>query len=414
MDKIEKKIRKATVRPNRILYRFFKVIIGGGFLRRGNIKFVDCDMIRNCKQPFVVISNHVSRSDFVLTALACKQPVNFVATEYEFYNSTNGRFIKRLGAIPKYLYQKDMHCTMEMVRVIKNRGNLVIFPEGILSITGNNRPIIVGTGKFLQRLGVQVFVLKLSGAYSVRPRFGTLFHKNATVTVEASKLCEIDELSQYSSAQLDDMIRHAIAHDENAYMATQPPMLPSKDGFAYNMQYTLYQCPHCGKEMTVDSDYNLLSCTNCGAQGEVDGRLNINDVEGHSSFGYHTLTDWWRYQSEQCGLTIEKGGTYMSDTARLFAIDRTRYSKDPYVQCGQGRVWLDEQGLHFLGVKNGEPFEWFVPADSQPAIPAGSGNHIESYYMGEYYRFYLDNNALSMKWTCMSAEMTRRSGKWPM
>ncbi len=414
MEKMERRVRSVTKRPNRVLYGFFKSVIGGGFKRRADIKFVNCDIIRKCKTPFVVIANHVSRSDFVLTALACGKPVNFVATEYEFYNSINGRFIRRLGAIPKYLYQKDIASTMEMMRVVKSGGNLALFPEGILSITGKNRPMITGTGRFLKKLGVRVFVLKLKGAYSVRPRYATNFHRGAHVVVEAQELWDIDKIDQYDAVQLDDIVRSAIAHDESAYMATQPAMLPSVDGFAYNMQYTLYKCPCCGGEGTIDSRYNTLSCRQCGASATVDGRLNICDIDGQSSFGYHSTAEWWEYQLQQCGKTIDSGGEYMHDTATMYRLDKSKYSKDPYVQCGQGKVWLDMEGLHFDGEKDGVPFVWHVPSDSQPAIPAGSGNYIESYYHGEYYRFNLNNNALSMKWTCMSAEMTRRSGKWPM
>ena len=135
----------------------------------------------------VIASNHRSYADPVLLTVHMKHPVKYMAKEELFKNKLFAAFIRMLGAFPVKRGSGDMKVIDDSVELLKNRNNLVIFPEGTRSKENK-----VGKGK----TGVAMIAAK-SGA-DVLP-VGICFEGKklkfrCRLTVKYGKLIKYDEL----------------------------------------------------------------------------------------------------------------------------------------------------------------------------------------------------------------------------
>ena len=127
--------------------------------------------IKGKKGPFVVIANHEAALDFVNLIGITSTPMSFVISN-SFYNSLPiTGFFDQLGVIPKQQFQTTVRDMKTMKEVIDNGSPLVIYPAGLMCEDGLSTPIPAATYKFLQWLGVDVYVARTTGTYFSMPKW---------------------------------------------------------------------------------------------------------------------------------------------------------------------------------------------------------------------------------------------------
>ena len=120
-----KKIHK----PNFLIYNFLGYLWKFTVARKYHLQAEFIDNPKKEKGPFVVISNHASRLDYIFTAVPLlPKTLNFVAGYNEFFRSHLHGIFKLLKVIPKKNFTPDIYTITEVKRVINN-----------LSITASNR-----------------------------------------------------------------------------------------------------------------------------------------------------------------------------------------------------------------------------------------------------------------------------------
>lgn len=400
MPKIERSSHDKTLRTNKLIYSVYRKLASAALKGKVNIKYINCNLVAECEEPFVIIASHASSMDMQYVALACGQPLHFVVPEYHMHTKPFGKVLSSMGAIAKHVNQPYSQVLDDITTASAGGGNIALFASDMPNITPDRTIYASGLGKLIQQIGRKVFVLKISGAYSVMPPYATQLHKGV-VTVEAIPLLSPAELARCLPENIDMMLQVVLAHDEGAYMANHSHMQPSKEGFAHNMHHILYCCPNCGSESGVNSSNTEIFCTTCGARAKVGGRLELNQVTGSDKFCVNTISEWWNAQLSIASKSISNGGSFVGDTVSLCQLD-SKFSADPFVKVGEGIIWLDDSGLSFQGTKNGKPYKWHAPVESQPYLHSIAGYCVDCYYDGQYYRFVLDNKAHSAKWTCES------------
>ena len=84
------------------------------------------------KQPTILLSSHASRLEFIYTVYGFKRrDINIVCGHQNILQKGVYHIMLRLGVISKYLYQPDLACVKNMLRVLKRNGAIGLFPEGI-------------------------------------------------------------------------------------------------------------------------------------------------------------------------------------------------------------------------------------------------------------------------------------------
>lgn len=387
MGKIDKDIRKKVQKPNRLLYWIATVYARRWIFPRRNVRLIGCQCMADATQPFVVLSNHVNKSDYLYIGGACgRHAINFVGSHYEMYNKRLRWLVKKLGIIPKFLHQTDINATMEMIRIVREGGNLGIFPEGALTSDGNTLPYSKGTGRFLQKLGVQVFVVNIRGAFTFKPKYASKCNR-CNIEVEVVGRLSPDELATLDIASIDSCIEQWLGYSESQWIAHQPYALPSQDGFALGMHNALYRCPVCDSLYSMATDSNNIYCTHCNATASVDGHLQLHS----DSIAFDTMPQWWSYQQQRIAQDIDSDIELVASNAQLYTKDANTPRVDWRVKVGYGRVWLTSKGLYYHGSNNGQQWQWHVPIANLPAITYRSGQYIEVQYGSQYYHFALDN-----------------------
>ena len=121
---VNRKIKK----PNTFL--MFIVMRLLGILNKAyKVKFnYDFDPKSIKKGPVILLSSHASRLEFIYMLYGFKRnDVNMVCGYQNILKKgIYGLFIK-LGVISKYLYQPDIICTKNILKLLKNNGTIGIF-----------------------------------------------------------------------------------------------------------------------------------------------------------------------------------------------------------------------------------------------------------------------------------------------
>jgi len=106
----------------------------------------------------VLVCNHLRALDPLLLAICLpNRTLHFLAKEELFRIPVLGFLIRKLNAIPVRRKQVDVAAVRKCMRVVKDGGILLIFPEGTRSRTGELLPFEEGASFIASRCGTVVY-----------------------------------------------------------------------------------------------------------------------------------------------------------------------------------------------------------------------------------------------------------------
>ena len=124
--------------------------------------------------PCIIAANHCSFFDPPLVGVACKRAIHYLARKSLLEWPILGPIFPELNVIPVDLKNADRSALMGAIRVVKNGGAVLIFPEGTRSPDGNLQPAQPGIGMIVAKTGSPVVPVRIKGSYEVFPRDRTL------------------------------------------------------------------------------------------------------------------------------------------------------------------------------------------------------------------------------------------------
>ena len=132
--------------------------------------------------PVLLVANHLSVLDPLLIAAATPRQLSFMAKAELFAIPFFGGLIRRLGAKPLRREGGDAGALRTALRVLKDGGALLMFPEGTRGEEGILGPAKSGAGMLAVLGGARVIPVLISGSGRAWPR-GRRFPRPARVTV---------------------------------------------------------------------------------------------------------------------------------------------------------------------------------------------------------------------------------------
>lgn len=157
---------------------------------------------RKHKGPYIVVSNHASRLDYIYTGAALlPDTLSYVAGYNEFFRSHLAMIFRLLQIIPKKNFTPDIYTIKEVARILRSGGRVMLFPEGMSSIGGGNQPCAIGSGKLLKHFGVPVYITKISGGYLTSTKY-CLDERPGEVHVTIDQLFTPEQLCAMSAEEL--------------------------------------------------------------------------------------------------------------------------------------------------------------------------------------------------------------------
>lgn len=410
----EKLNRKKTGLPPAVLYWPLLKIWQLIFNRKLGVKFTYNARPNKEKGPYVLISNHASRVDYLFTAPAVfPHRLNYVVGYNEFYRSHLSLILSIMQVIPKRNFTPDVHAIREIKRVIKKGGRVCFMPEGMSSISGGNQPSALGTGKLLKHLGVPVYYTVISGGYLTYTKH-CLDERPGKVEITVDRLFTAEDLKTLSPDEIQAKVDEAIRHDDYEWNLTAKASFDGKGEMAKNFGDLLYLCPRCGAKFTMKGEGDRLICSECGNGATVDSRYTLTPLDDDCVIP-ETVSKWYALERERAKQDVADPDFSYSEKVKLGTLPKykTLKNQETSIVTGEGTLSISREGLKFSGTNNGEPFEFSMPTDLVPTY--GMCTDITRFYTfcdSEFYEFYPERNDV-MYWFHVTEELHRANGgKW--
>ncbi|MBQ9910319.1 MAG: 1-acyl-sn-glycerol-3-phosphate acyltransferase [Lachnospiraceae bacterium] len=317
--------------------------------------------------PYIMLVNHESFFDFYYVS-RMHHPKNPAYLMNEHYTSrpVARRITRSMGIIPKKLFYPDMVSVAGIMRTIRSGYPVVIFPEARLSPDGCSNEIVERGAAFYQKLGCDLVLTKLSGAYFAKPKWRKRMYRSR-VTVSVERVLKKEELSAMSPEALDALIASTLYQDASSSTFTHY----RQNTKAAGLEQILYRCADCGSLYTTVSRKNTLSCTKCKASHTLDETY-------HFVSGPPTIS---AYYGRIRAMEEEEADHFVLEAdvrVKIFGANGGPTRKE------RGHCRLDPSGFRYVS----SSCDFTIPADRFPALAFSCGKEFEFYHMNELYYFY--------------------------
>ena len=405
-----KKIKKPPYVIYNILGRIWQLL----FFKKYGVKVTYIDDVRKEKKPHILISNHSSRMDYIFSGVpALPNTYNFVAGYNEFFRSHLKGVFGLLQVIPKKNFTPDFYTIKEVTRVIKDGGNVLIYPEGMNSISGANQPVAIGTGKFLKHFKIPVYYTHIKGGHLTCPKY-TLNESPGRVEVTVGKMFTEDDLERLSAEEIEDILNDKLYQDDYKWNKEHKHVYKTKGNAADGLHDLLFWCPKCGKQLTMTSEKNVIKCTHCGNGATVDDTYEMTPLNEECVIP-NTQTEWFNMQREVIKEEVKSEDFSFTIDVDLGVLPDFEPLKDLKTSeiVSEGKLTVDRTGITYVGTKNGENYTFHLNSSEVPSM--GMCTDISRFYTfvnGQFTEFYPKTHCTEKFFLSVEEVHRINGGKW--
>lgn len=414
LTQAQKLHRRHIRRPPALIYRILARVWQLMYQKRLGLTFEYKINPKEIKGPFIVVSNHASRLDYIFTGIPfLPHCMNFVAGYNEFFRSHLAMVFRLLQVIPKKNFVPDIYCMREIRRILKAGGAICIFPEGMSSISGANQPVSLGSAKFLKSSKVPVYCTHIYGGYLTSTKY-CLDERRGKVHVVVDQLFTAEELVQLSEEEIMAKLHDNLCQDDYAWNKKARAAYDGHGKMAQNMHDLLYFCPKCGKEFTMHGEGNTLVCKECGNGATVNEYYDLIPLDD-SCVIPESPRVWFDMERARAAEAVRQPGFTLTEKVKLGMIPPYTYLKnqDTSEIVGEGTLTLDSTGITYRGTRRGEEAVLHMPIAQLPTY--GMCTDVSRFYTffdGEFCEFFPEGRTVG-KWLHCTEEMHRyMGGRW--
>ena len=160
----------------------------------------------------LLVSNHQSHVDPVVTTLPLPRECHFIARDTLFKNPVFRRIITHLNAFPIKRGAADVGALKEMLRRLKAECAVVIFPEGTRTKDGSLGQFRPNSLAVAKKARVTIVPVTVSGAFEALPR-GSVLPRPKRVSVAYCEPIPAEQVAEWDEAQISSTIRQRIAEN---------------------------------------------------------------------------------------------------------------------------------------------------------------------------------------------------------
>ena len=338
---------------------------------------------------------------------------NVVVGYNEFFRSHLKFILTLLQCIPKRNFTPDFYTMKTISRILKNNGKLVIFPEGMSSISGANQPVAVGTGKFIKKFKLPVYYSIIKGGYLTSPKYN-LEERYGKVEVVFDRMFTPEDLEKLSPEEIEDIMNEKLYHDDYLWNKEMKIKYKHNGEIATNLHHLLYWCPKCGKEFTMVGKGNTIKCSCCGNGATILDTYEMVPFD-ETCVIPNTQTEWFNLERENIKKEILDENFELVENVKLGMLPLDKPLEDLKTSeiVGEGKITLNRNGFSYEGTKNGEYFSFHLNSNEVPTYGMCTDlTRFYTFYKGEFMEFYPENETVE-KWFLATEEIHRlNGGKW--
>ena len=136
--------------------------------------------------PALLAMNHQSFLDPPLGSICCNRQIHFLARKTLFDIPYLGKLLRHLNVIGVDRDGADMSALKSVIRLVRDGGCTIIFPEGTRSRDGLLQPAKAGVGLVIAKTLAPVVPMRVFGAFDAFPR-GRKFPRRVPISVVIGK-----------------------------------------------------------------------------------------------------------------------------------------------------------------------------------------------------------------------------------
>jgi len=411
---VAQKITNKKIKKPNFIYNVLGFVWKTFVAKKYNVHYTFKKDIKKEKGPYIFISNHASRLDYIFTGVPMlPHRLNFVAGYNEFHRSHLAGVFNLLQVIPKKNFTPDSYTIKEVSRILKNNGRIIIFPEGMSSISGANQPVAIGTGKFLKHYKIPVYYSIIKGGYLTSPKYN-LNDRCGKIEVEIDQMFTPEELSTLSPEEIEDIVNKKLYHDDYAWNKVQQNHYKIGENGAEHLEDLLFYCPKCKKQHTMRTKGNTIFCEECGNGALLKDTYELVPFDENCVIP-ETQTAWFNLQREIIKKEVKKDNFKLVEKVSLGMLPKYELLKNQKTSeiVGKGTLTLDKTGLTYKGTKENQPFTFHIDIKALPTYGMCTDvSRFYTFYEGEFMEFYPTNNVVE-KFFLATEELHRlNGGKW--
>lgn len=371
-----------------------RLIYAFGIKSKVKVKYTN--NVKEIEEPCIILCNHGSFYDFIYSGklLLDKKP-HFIVARMYFHDKRLGWIIRKTGAFPKSLMANDVENMKNCFKVMKNKEMLAMMPEGRLSTVGKFEGIQEATYKFIKKMNVPIYTIKIDGAYLAKPKWGDKIRKGSLVEVEFNKLLSSEDIQNMTEDDLKDKIETALNYDEWKWLEKHPEVRYKHKTIAEGLDNILCVCPKCGAKYSLQTSKNKITCEHCDLDVSLDNRYQLHGVT------FKTIAEWYAWQESEYRKEIQKDPDFFIESEVELRHLSTN-GKGCTRHAGKGVCTLNRQGLTYKGTDDGEQVEKFFSLKTVYRILFGAGEDFEIYDDKELYYFVPKNKRSCVAWYILS------------
>ena len=357
-------------------------------------------------QPAILLSSHAARLEFIYTIYGFKRKdINIVCGFQNILKKGLYRLFMSLGVISKYLYQPDIMCVKNMLKVLKRNGAIGLFPEGIQSTSGSTHPINPATTAFIKRSKANIVVCTTRGAYLTTNRYAS-DRKKGYIGVSYSLLFTPDQLDALTEEEIYRLLLEKISYNDFAFNKTARHTYIGKNPNAFGVDKILYKCPDCKEEHTLYVENDTVVCNNCGFRVQINEYYDLILKNGAKCPA--DIDQWYKWQRKCVAQEIKDDAFAMTLTGSLYTLrfDKLRKAPKNRKVLSIGNACITNKGLSFTGSLDGEAVNFDFPAISIYSMTFSTKGFLEFYHNNDYYMLIPDEtDRCLIKWTLAAEEI---------
>lgn len=355
--------------------------------------------VENIEQPSIVLCNHGSFYDFAFAGkLLRKVRPHFVVARLYFHNTILRWALVGTGAFPKSMFTNDVESVKNCMKVISSNQVLAMMPEARLSTAGAFEGIQDSTYKFLKKMQVPVYSIKINGSYLAKPKWASKIRKGSVVEAELNQLFTPAELETATLEEIKTKTDHALNFNEWDWLNSHPAIQYKCKDIAKGLENILCICPKCKQKHCFTSNKNQLVCSHCGLTVNVDNRYQLSGVE------FENILEWHTWQTNEIKKELNNPDFKLEAKVELRHLSKNKKHFTEF--AGNGICTFDKNGLTYKGNEYGKEIEKTFSIKNGARILFGAGEDFEIYENDELFYFVPEDKRSCVLWYILS-ELTK-------
>ncbi len=376
-------------------FRFLKSTLVPSLMKRHKITYTDVDNVASIPAPYILCANHINFWDPFMLNSALSERIHYIVSDSNFRAPLRRKFLNMVGSIPKAKSTSDVRTIKMILQVIREKGVIGLFPEGIRSWEGRTAPIFFSAAKLIKRLKIPVITARIKGAFFSKPRWSSR-SSHGKIEIEYHLAFTPEDLEKTSEEKIQEKLTLLLKHDEVEYQKTAQTIYKG-DHKAEGLEYALYRCPQCNSLSTLTGKGNALHCKHCGNTIKISETWAFLPANSQDQVTYDNIRDWFDWQDTILRKDIENHlnqkikKEFFSDSGALLY-----HLQPPYkmILDDQGIAKMTSEGVYLEGKKGVR----FFPLTEIKASNIQDDEKLEFKVDNITYRLDFSGKVSAVKW----------------